>query len=127
MRDKSSLEVSHLSSYLVGTFGVTYTGALRWGPPLKTFAAAFLSLTLLAALPGVATAAAADTTKAKANRTAKAAPAPTRKVRSVVLRKAAAPVIPAVPTFGQVAGLHQVDDPLEPASRRPQRQGPCPG
>jgi len=78
---------------------------------LKTFAAAFLSLTFLAALPGAATA--ADTTQSKATRTpAKTANAPTRKVRSVVLRKAAAPVISAVPTFGQVAGLHQVDDPL---------------
>jgi D-alanyl-D-alanine endopeptidase (penicillin-binding protein 7) len=78
---------------------------------LKTFAAAFLSLTLLAALPGVA--AAADASKPKATRTAaKAAATPVRKVRSVVLRKAAVPFIPAVPTFGQVAGLHQVDDPL---------------
>ena len=79
---------------------------------MKTFAAAFLSLAFLAALPATATA--ADTsTKSKATRTAaKTAAAPTRKVRSVVLRKAAAPVIPAVPTFGQVAGLHQVDDPL---------------
>ncbi|HEY8879278.1 MAG TPA: D-alanyl-D-alanine endopeptidase [Roseateles sp.] len=78
---------------------------------MKTFAAAFLSLAFLAALPGAATAA-ADSTKAKAARTAKATPAPTRKVRSVVLRKAAVPVIPAVATFGQVAGLHDVDDPL---------------
>jgi serine-type D-Ala-D-Ala endopeptidase (penicillin-binding protein 7) len=79
---------------------------------LKTFAAALLSLTLLAALPGAAMAAAADDAKPAATRTAKASPAPARKVRSVVLRKAAAPVVPAVPTFGQVAGLHQVDDPL---------------
>ncbi len=79
---------------------------------MKTFAAAFLSLALLAALPGAATAAAADTTKSKATRTTKATAAPTRKVRSVVLRKAAVPFVPAVPTFGQVAGLHQVDDPL---------------
>ncbi|MDR7268429.1 D-alanyl-D-alanine endopeptidase (penicillin-binding protein 7) [Pelomonas saccharophila] len=79
---------------------------------MKTFAAAFLSLAFLAALPGAATAA-ADSTPSKATRTpAKTATAPARKVRSVVLRKAAAPVIPAVPTFGQVAGLHQVDDPL---------------
>ena len=82
---------------------------------MKTFAAAFLSLSLLAALPGVATAAAADTkpkaTKTNAKASAKAAPAPTRKVRSVVLRKAA--FVPAVPTFGQVAGLHAVDDPLD--------------
>ena len=35
-----------------------------------------------------------------------------RKVRSVVLRKAAPVFMPAVPTFGQVAGLHAVDDPL---------------
>jgi D-alanyl-D-alanine endopeptidase (penicillin-binding protein 7) len=79
---------------------------------LKTIAAAFLSLSLLAALPGVATAAASDT-QSKASKTAKAkaSATPTRKVRSVVLRKAA-PVIPAVPTFGQVAGLHDIDDPL---------------
>jgi len=92
---------------------VAYTAALRWGPPLKTFAAAFLTLSLLDALPGVATAA-ADTTKskAKAATSTKAAANPARKVRSVVLRKAAVPFVPAVPTFGQVAGLHDVDDPL---------------
>ena len=79
---------------------------------MKTFAAAFLSLSLLAALPGVATAAAP--TKSKATKTSAKAVVPTRKVRSVVLRKAAlAPIIPAVPTFGQVAGLHSVDDPLD--------------
>jgi len=77
---------------------------------LKTFAAAFLTLSLLAALPGVATAAASDSTKSKAT-ASKAAANPQRKLRSVVLRKAA-PVLPAVPTFGQVAGLHDVDDPL---------------
>lgn len=83
---------------------------------MKTFAAAFLSLSLLVALPGVATAAASNT-KSKATKTVKTsakAMVPTRKVRSVVLRKAAlAPIIPAVPTFGQVAGLHAVDDPLD--------------
>ena len=85
---------------------------------MKTFAAALLSLSLLAALPSAATAAAAPTqSKAiKASKTnakigAKASTAKARKVRSVVLRKAA-PVIPAAPTFGQVAGLHDVDDPL---------------
>ena len=71
---------------------------------MKTFAAAFLSLSLLAALPSVASAAASDT-KSKASATQ------TRKVKSVVLRKAA-PALPAVATFGQVAGLHAVDDPL---------------
>lgn len=82
---------------------------------MKTFAAAFLSLSLLAVLPGVAVAAAASSkakvTKTSAKAPAKVAPAPTRKVKSVVVRKAA-PVLPAVPTFGQVAGLHAVDDPL---------------
>ena len=80
---------------------------------MKTFAAAFLSLALLAALPGAASAA-ADNSKPKAStRTpAKTAAEPARKLRSVVLRKAAAPVMSAVPSFGQVAGLHQVDDPL---------------
>ena len=73
---------------------------------MKTFAAAFLSLSLLAALPGVATAAASDTTKSKATKTSPKPAVQTRKVRSVVVRKAAAPVIPAVATFGQVAGLH---------------------
>ena len=69
---------------------------------MKTFAAAFLSLSLLAALPGVASAAASDT-KSKATSP--------RKVKSVVLRKTAV-AVPAVATFGQVAGLHDVDDPL---------------
>jgi D-alanyl-D-alanine endopeptidase (penicillin-binding protein 7) len=67
---------------------------------LKTFAAAFLSLSLLAGLPDAASAA---TTKSK--------PVPTRKVKSVVLRKTVA-AVPPVATFGQVAGLHEVDDPL---------------
>lgn len=80
---------------------------------MKTFAAAFLSLAFLAALPGAATASAAEATQSKATRTpAKSATAPARKVRSVVLRKAATPVLAAVPTFGQVAGLHEVEDPL---------------
>jgi serine-type D-Ala-D-Ala endopeptidase (penicillin-binding protein 7) len=85
---------------------------------LKTFAAALLSLSLLAALPSAATAAAAPNqskaikaSKTNAKITAKASTAKARKVRSVVLRKAA-PIIPAAPTFGQVAGLHDVDDPL---------------
>lgn len=69
---------------------------------MKTFAAAFLSLSLLAALPGVASAAASDT-KSKATSP--------RKVKSVVLRRTAV-AVPAVATFGQVAGLHDVDDPL---------------
>ncbi|CAM4037098.1 D-alanyl-D-alanine endopeptidase [Roseateles saccharophilus] len=100
---KSSLEVFHLSSYLVSVFGVTYTAVQLLGIPLKTFAAVLLSLSLLTALPGVATAGTADTkSKAKASST--------RKVKSVVLRKQA--VVPAVPTFGQTAGLHEVDDPL---------------
>jgi len=71
---------------------------------LKTFAAAFLSLALLSS--GVAEAATA-VSKSKT----KASSGQTRKVKSVVVRKAA-PVIAAVPTFGQVAGLHAVDDPL---------------
>ena len=69
---------------------------------MKTFATALLSLALVSA--GAAEAAAA-TSKAKFK------PVQTRKAASVVLRKAA-PVLPAVPTFGQVAGLHDVDDPL---------------
>ncbi|MCF8205761.1 MAG: D-alanyl-D-alanine endopeptidase [Methylotenera sp.] len=79
--------------------------------PLKTFAAALLSLSLLATLPSVATAA---DTPSKAKSSAKSGSkttTPTRKVRSVVVRKAA-PVVAAVPTFGQVAGLHAVEDPL---------------
>jgi serine-type D-Ala-D-Ala endopeptidase (penicillin-binding protein 7) len=78
---------------------------------LKTFAAALLSLSLLATLPSVATAA---DTPSKAKSSAKSGSkttTPTRKVRSVVVRKAA-PVVAAVPTFGQVAGLHAVEDPL---------------
>jgi D-alanyl-D-alanine endopeptidase (penicillin-binding protein 7) len=67
---------------------------------LKTFAAAFLSLSLLAALPQASFAA---DTKAKATST--------RKIKSVVLRKAAQ-VAPPVASFGQAAGLHEVDDPL---------------
>ncbi|MBI3348996.1 MAG: D-alanyl-D-alanine endopeptidase [Burkholderiales bacterium] len=110
MTGKSSLEVIHLSSYLVSVFGGNYTAAQLLGIPLKTFAAAFLSLSLLAALPGVATAAASDT-KSKTAKAAKTSATPARKVRSVVLRKPVA-AVPAVPTFGQVAGLHDVDDPL---------------
>jgi serine-type D-Ala-D-Ala endopeptidase (penicillin-binding protein 7) len=78
---------------------------------VKTFAAAFLSLSLLAALPSAATAAAPAKSKV-AKASAKATPTQTRKVRSVVLRRAA-PVIAAVPTFGMAAGLHNVDDPLD--------------
>lgn len=90
------------------------------GIPLKTFAAAFLSLSLLATLPSVAAAAAdtpskartsAKSTSAKPAKAATSKATSTRKVRSVVVRKAA-PVVPAVPTFGQVAGLHTVEDPL---------------
>ncbi len=69
------------------------------------FAAVFLSLSLLA-VTGTAEAVASKSTKAKASATQ------TRKVKSVVLRKQAAPVVRAVPTFGQVAGLHDADDPL---------------
>lgn len=69
------------------------------------FAAVFLSLSLLA-VTGTAEAAASKSTKAKASATQ------ARKVKSVVLRKQAAPVVRAVPTFGQVAGLHDADDPL---------------
>ncbi len=68
---------------------------------MKTIAAAFVSLALLSA----GAQAAVNNAKNKATTTQ------ARKVKSVVLRKAA-PVLPAVPTFGQVAGLHQVDDPL---------------
>ncbi len=77
------------------------------GTPLKTFAAALLSLSLIAFVGTTEAAAAPTKSKAKATQT--------RKVKSVVVRKTAAPVIPvvrAVPTFGQVAGLHDVDDPL---------------
>jgi D-alanyl-D-alanine endopeptidase (penicillin-binding protein 7) len=50
--------------------------------------------------------AAATSSKSKATQT--------RKVKSVVLRKqAVVPVLRAVPTFGQAAGLHDVDDPLD--------------
>ncbi|WP_419964633.1 D-alanyl-D-alanine endopeptidase [Pelomonas cellulosilytica] len=80
------------------------------GTPLKTFAAALLSLSLTVALPGVASA--ASDTKPKATKTSAKTVAPTRKVRSVVLRKTAVAATPAVATFGQVAGLHEVDDPL---------------
>jgi D-alanyl-D-alanine endopeptidase (penicillin-binding protein 7) len=74
---------------------------------LKTFAAALLSLSLLSFV-GTTEAAATTSSKAKAGATQ------TRKVKSVVLRKqAAVPVLRAVPTFGQVAGLHDVDDPLD--------------
>ncbi|KQY88713.1 peptidase S11 [Pelomonas sp. Root1444] len=77
------------------------------GTPLKTFfTVALLSLSLLS-FQGTAEAA-ATSSKSKASTTQ------TRKVKSVVLRKvAAAPLIRAVPTFGQVAGLHDVDDPLD--------------
>lgn len=85
---------------------------------MKTFAAALLSLSLLATLPSVAIAAGAEpkskaktSAKASVKASAKTAQTQTRKVRSVVVRKAA-PVLPAVPTFGQVAGLHAVEDPL---------------
>jgi D-alanyl-D-alanine endopeptidase (penicillin-binding protein 7) len=78
------------------------------GIPLKTFAAALLSLSLLTALPEVATAGTAVVTATKS----KAKTSSTRKVRSVVLRKQAVVATPAVPTFGQTAGLHAVDDPL---------------
>ncbi|RZJ13573.1 MAG: D-alanyl-D-alanine endopeptidase [Rubrivivax sp.] len=78
-----------------------------WGTLLKTFAAALLSLALLS----VGSAEAAATVK---KFKAKPSATQTRKVKSVVLRKPAAlPVLRAVPTFGQVAGLHDVDDPLD--------------
>lgn len=71
---------------------------------MKTFAAALLSLSLLSYV-GIAEAA-ATSSKSKATQT--------RKVKSVVLRKqAVVPVLRAVPTFGQAAGLHDVDDPLD--------------
>ncbi len=80
------------------------------------FAAAFLSLCLgLSSYSAAAqSAAASKPTKAKTAKVAKVtkakpAPAPTRKVRSVVVRK---PVVRAAPTFGQAAGLHEADDPL---------------
>ena len=101
---KSSLEVFRLSSYLVSVFGGAYTAALLLGTPLKTFAAALLSLALLSL--GIAA-------EAATNSSSKASATPTRKVKSVVLRKAAVPAVHAVPTFGQVAGLHNVDDPLD--------------
>ncbi len=90
-----------------------YTVGLPLGILLKTFAAALLSLAVLLPLSGVAEAAAKAKT-VKTSKTAQAKPAAaTRKAkaRSVVLRRAA--FVPAVPTFGQQAGLHAVDDPLD--------------
>ena len=79
---------------------------------MKTsFAAALLSLALLPVL-STAEAAATQQTKSVRATKAKATAVQTRKVKSVVLRKQAAPVARAVPTFGQAAGLHEVDDPL---------------
>lgn len=74
-----------------------------------TFAAALLSLALLSVSGTPVEAATTPKVKAKATATQ------TRKVKSVVLRKrvVAAPVLRAVPTFGQVAGLHDVEDPLD--------------
>jgi D-alanyl-D-alanine endopeptidase (penicillin-binding protein 7) len=81
---------------------------LLLGTPLKTsLVAALLSLALL---PVLSTAEAA-VTPTKSVKASKAKAVQTRKVKSVVLRKQA-PVVRAVPTFGQVAGLHDVDDPL---------------
>lgn len=79
---------------------------------MKTsLAAALLSLALLPAL-GTAEAAVTPANKsAKATKVSKAKAVQTRKVKSVVVRKQA-PVVRAVPTFGQAAGLHDVDDPL---------------
>lgn len=96
----------HLSSYLVSVFGGAYTAAQLLGTPLKPFAAALLSLSLLSFVGTTQAAATASKSKTSATQT--------RKVKSVVLRKQAVaiPVLPAVPTFGQVAGLHDVDDPL---------------
>ncbi|HEY0956074.1 MAG TPA: D-alanyl-D-alanine endopeptidase [Roseateles sp.] len=71
--------------------------------------AALLSLALLPVL-STAEAAVTPAKSAKASK-AKATAVQTRKVKSVVLRKQA-PVVRAAPTFGQVAGLHDVDDPL---------------
>ncbi len=68
---------------------------------MKTFAAVILSLSLLSLVGG---AEAATSSKSKATHT--------RKVKSVVLRKTAV-VVPRVQTFGQVAGLHDVEDPLD--------------
>lgn len=68
---------------------------------MKTFAAVILSLSLLPLAGG---AEAATSSKSKATHT--------RKVKSVVLRKAAV-AVPRVQTFGQVAGLHDVEDPLD--------------
>jgi D-alanyl-D-alanine endopeptidase (penicillin-binding protein 7) len=56
--------------------------------------------------------AAATVKKSKAKAKAKPTATQVRKAKVVTVRKAAAPVVRAVPTFGQVAGLHQVDDPL---------------
>ncbi len=81
-----------------------YTAGLPLGIPLKTLAAALLSLAILLPASGVAEAAA----KAK---TAKVAKTSKVKARSVVVRRVA--FVPAVPTFGQQAGLHAVDDPLD--------------
>ena len=72
--------------------------------------AALLSLALLPVL-STAEAAVSPTKSVKATKATKAKAVQTRKVKSVVLRKRA-PVLRAVPTFGQVAGLHDVDDPL---------------
>ncbi|WP_415662979.1 D-alanyl-D-alanine endopeptidase [Roseateles sp.] len=70
------------------------------------------------AFVGTAHAAAPTKSKAKSSATqvrkAKAGVKQVRKVKSVALRRAAvaAPVVRAAPTFGQVAGLHAVEDPL---------------
>jgi serine-type D-Ala-D-Ala endopeptidase (penicillin-binding protein 7) len=84
---------------------------LLLGTPLKTsLAAALLSLALL---PVLSTAEAAVTPgKSTQVSKRKSGAVQTRKVKSVVLRKQAAPVARAVPTFGQAAGLHDVEDPL---------------
>ena len=73
---------------------------------MKTsFTVALLSLSLLSFL---------GTSEAAATSSKSKAATQTRKVKSVVVRKSvAAPVIRAVPTFGQVAGLHDVEDPLD--------------
>ena len=84
-----------------------------------TLAAALLSLALLPVL-GTAEASvtanksgkSAKVTKVVKTTKAKAKPAKARNVKSVVVRKQAAPIVRAAPTFGQVAGLHAVDDPL---------------
>lgn len=89
--------------------------------PLKTFAAAFSCVTLVAGLILAAPAQAATAPEGKAKtsspRKAKAkvgtSASSTMRTAAKPVRRSVVAVTPAVPTFGQVAGLHNVDDPLD--------------